>query len=200
MPITRRIHLWLGWGLSAAVFVGAADRPVSFTSDIRPVFENTCWKCHGGAIQLSKLDLRTREAALKGGQKGAAIVPGKADESRLVPPGRGTRKARHADGRQTHRRADRHHQGLDRPGRALGQRGRRGSRRPPPAVARRDADSAGGAELLGVSEAGARCRAGGRRTSRIRSIASWKRRAAKRASSRRRGPTGSRCCAAPTWT
>jgi hypothetical protein len=83
MPITRRINLWLGWGLSAAMSMGAADRPVSFTSDIRPVFENSCWKCHGAAVQLSKLDLRTRDAALKGGQRGAAIVPGKAEESRL---------------------------------------------------------------------------------------------------------------------
>jgi hypothetical protein len=34
-------------------------------------------------MQLSKLDLHTREGALKGGEKGPAIVPGKADESRL---------------------------------------------------------------------------------------------------------------------
>ena len=62
--------------------MSAADKAVSFTADIRPVFENSCWKCHGGSIQLSKLDLRTREAALKGGVKGAAIVPGKAADSR----------------------------------------------------------------------------------------------------------------------
>jgi hypothetical protein len=34
-------------------------------------------------MQLSKLDLRTLEAALKGGEKGAAIIPGKSSESRL---------------------------------------------------------------------------------------------------------------------
>ena len=71
------------WGLTAAAAIGAADAPVSFTPDIRPIFESSCWKCHGGAVQLSKLDLRTREAALKGGARGAAIVPGKAAESRL---------------------------------------------------------------------------------------------------------------------
>src|SRR3954471_7411806 len=69
--------------LFAVASLGAADKPVSFTADIRPVFESSCWKCHGGAIQLSKLDLRTREAALKGGERGAALVPGKAAESRL---------------------------------------------------------------------------------------------------------------------
>jgi hypothetical protein len=61
----------------------AADKPVSFSADIRPVFEASCWKCHGAAVQLSKLDLRTRELAIKGGQRGAAIVPGKSSESRL---------------------------------------------------------------------------------------------------------------------
>ena len=71
------------WGLAAAVSVVAADQPISFTTDVRPVLENNCWKCHGGAVQLSKLDLRSRESSLKGGTKGAAIVPGKPDESRL---------------------------------------------------------------------------------------------------------------------
>jgi hypothetical protein len=61
----------------------AADKPVSFSSDIRPIFEASCWKCHGGAVQLSKLDLRTRETALKGGERGADIAPGKAADSRL---------------------------------------------------------------------------------------------------------------------
>src|SRR5438477_11434999 len=66
-----------------AICLHAADRSVSFSADIRPVFESSCWKCHGAAIQLSKLDLRTREAALKGGERGASLVPGKAEESRL---------------------------------------------------------------------------------------------------------------------
>jgi len=60
-----------------------AQEPVSFTKDIQPILQNSCLKCHGEAMQLSKLDLRTRESALKGGEKGAAIVPGRPDESRL---------------------------------------------------------------------------------------------------------------------
>ena len=81
--LMRGLKLLLFWSLAASVSVRAADGPVSFTSDIQPVLEGSCWKCHGGAIQLSKLDLRTRDAALQGGAKGAAIVPGKAEESRL---------------------------------------------------------------------------------------------------------------------
>ena len=61
----------------------AAAGSVSFSKDIQPILQNSCWKCHGASVQLSKLDLRTREAALKGGDKGPAVIPGKAEESRL---------------------------------------------------------------------------------------------------------------------
>jgi hypothetical protein len=77
------MSLKFAWAFATVAFMGAADKPVSFSADIRPVFESSCWKCHGGAIQLSKLDLRTRDAALKGGARGAAIIPGKAEDSRL---------------------------------------------------------------------------------------------------------------------
>src|ERR1051326_1471284 len=63
--------------------MSAAAKTVSFSKDIQPILQDSCWKCHGAAIQLSKLDLRTREAALKGGEHGPAVVPGKAEESRL---------------------------------------------------------------------------------------------------------------------
>ena len=49
--------------------LAAADKPVSFSKDIQPVLENSCWKCHGSAIQLSKLDLRTREAVEAAAEK-----------------------------------------------------------------------------------------------------------------------------------
>src|SRR5215469_12476258 len=70
-------------GVAALATSPVAAQPVSFATDIRPIFETSCWKCHGGGVQLSKLDLRTRDAALRGGGHGAAIVPGKAEESRL---------------------------------------------------------------------------------------------------------------------
>src|SRR5947207_11157978 len=81
--LKRRANLLIAWAFAAVASMGAADQPVSFTADIRPVFESSCWKCHGSALQLSKLDLRTRDAALKGGERGAAIIPGKAEDSRL---------------------------------------------------------------------------------------------------------------------
>src|SRR3990170_36955 len=74
------------FGLGFAVLVATsalAQSPSEFTSAIRPILERSCWNCHGEALQLSGLDLRTRESALRGGDSGAAIVPGRAGETRL---------------------------------------------------------------------------------------------------------------------
>jgi hypothetical protein len=60
-----------------------AQQIVSFPKDVLPVLTNNCLKCHGEALQLSGLDLRSRAAMLKGGQKGPAVVPGNAEQSRL---------------------------------------------------------------------------------------------------------------------
>ena len=60
-----------------------AQSPAAFTNDIRPIMERSCWDCHGERMRRSGLDLRTREAALRGGSLGAAIVPGRAEESLL---------------------------------------------------------------------------------------------------------------------
>ena len=75
-------------GLTAAVAgfaaaAGAQTEPVTFSDHIRPIMERSCWNCHGEAAQLSDLDLSTREGALAGGTLGPALVPGRADESRL---------------------------------------------------------------------------------------------------------------------
>ena len=56
---------------------------VTFAKDIRPIFEGSCWTCHGDALQLSKFDLRTRDSALRGGEHGSDVVPGDAEHSRL---------------------------------------------------------------------------------------------------------------------
>ncbi len=66
-----------------ASVVQAQTDPITFTGHIRPIFERSCWNCHGEASQLSDLDLRTREDAIAGGTRGQALVPGRAEESRL---------------------------------------------------------------------------------------------------------------------
>ncbi len=77
-------------GLVGVVLAGAGAgaqaqtrAEITFTDHIRPIFERSCWNCHGEASQLSDLDLRTREAAVEGGARGPALVPGRAGESRL---------------------------------------------------------------------------------------------------------------------
>src|SRR2546426_12204919 len=47
-----------------------------------------CVQCHGPALQMSKLNLSTREGMLKVGDHGVALVPGNAEESlmyKLIP-------------------------------------------------------------------------------------------------------------------
>jgi len=51
--------------------------------DVRPVMEK-CFRCHGADLQMSGLDLRSRDAMLKGGKSGTAIIPGNADDSLIM--------------------------------------------------------------------------------------------------------------------
>jgi hypothetical protein len=47
------------------------------------ILKQKCLQCHGEAVRMSGLDLRTLETILKGGEKGPAIVPGNAEASLL---------------------------------------------------------------------------------------------------------------------
>ena len=61
----------------------AAQPTVTFATDIQPILEKNCLSCHGDAMQMSKFDLRSREAAMSGGAHGMVIVPGNAEASKL---------------------------------------------------------------------------------------------------------------------
>ncbi len=60
-----------------------ASPQISFEKDVRPVLERSCLSCHGEGTPSGRLDLRTRESAIKGGARGSDIVPGDAAASRL---------------------------------------------------------------------------------------------------------------------
>ncbi len=62
----------------------AANRQVDFVQDIRPIFETRCYGCHGGKKQEAQFRLDTKSVALKGGELGPAIVPGKSADSLLI--------------------------------------------------------------------------------------------------------------------
>ncbi|MFN3325452.1 MAG: PSD1 and planctomycete cytochrome C domain-containing protein [Bryobacteraceae bacterium] len=51
--------------------------------EAKAVIEAKCAGCHGDRVRMSDLDLRDRDAMLKGGQRGPAIVPGDAEASLL---------------------------------------------------------------------------------------------------------------------
>jgi WD40 repeat protein len=56
-------------------------RPVSFEKDIRDIFELNCVACHYEGGAESRLVVENASGMLKGGKRGAGIVPGKPDES-----------------------------------------------------------------------------------------------------------------------
>ena len=62
----------------------ALARQVDFASDIKPIFEANCYKCHGPEKQKSAFRLDVKAVALKGGEKGQDILPGKSSESPLI--------------------------------------------------------------------------------------------------------------------
>jgi len=62
----------------------AADRKIDFVRDVRPLFEQRCWPCHGSELQESGLRLDRRAAMLQGGDLGKVVVPGDSAASRLI--------------------------------------------------------------------------------------------------------------------
>jgi mono/diheme cytochrome c family protein len=68
-----------------AVRSPAAEGPLTFERDVRPVFKAYCFECHGGGETLKgKLDLRLRRSVVKGGKSGPALVPHEAAKSLLL--------------------------------------------------------------------------------------------------------------------
>ena len=61
-----------------------AAEPIRFDVDIRPLFTAHCVKCHGPARQEGGLRFDLRSAALRGGDGGPLLVPGKPAESEFL--------------------------------------------------------------------------------------------------------------------
>src|SRR5438445_2288273 len=62
----------------------SAKRSIDFVKDIQPILEKSCFECHAGTKARGELQLDTREHALKGGESGPALIPGKSADSLLV--------------------------------------------------------------------------------------------------------------------
>jgi hypothetical protein len=61
-----------------------APGPVDFERDVRPLFAERCYTCHGGEKQKGGLRLDRKAEALAGGDSGKVIVPGQSAESLLI--------------------------------------------------------------------------------------------------------------------
>ena len=57
---------------------------VTYATDIKPIFDNSCVKCHSGDKPKARLKLDTREGALKGSHDGKVITPGDSAKSILI--------------------------------------------------------------------------------------------------------------------
>lgn len=64
-----------GWGTEPGL-PSAVSRRVSFVADVQPLLVSRCLICHGPEKQEGGLRFDRRDAALKGGDSGPAIVPG----------------------------------------------------------------------------------------------------------------------------
>jgi len=62
----------------------AAKKGLSYDSDVKPILEKSCFKCHTGDRPKSKYRMDSREGAIKGGSEGQAIKPGKSVESPMI--------------------------------------------------------------------------------------------------------------------
>ncbi len=62
----------------------STKKGVTYDKDIKPIFDASCFKCHGAEKQKGKLRLDSLAATLKGGENGKSVIPGKSAESTLV--------------------------------------------------------------------------------------------------------------------
>jgi mono/diheme cytochrome c family protein len=70
------------------------SKTLRFETNILPLFQAKCLRCHGEKGRKGELDLRSLAGVMKGGESGQVVVPGKPDKSllyekvhdRLMPP------------------------------------------------------------------------------------------------------------------
>jgi mono/diheme cytochrome c family protein len=81
-------------GVSSFVFAADVDTSklpapstktgVTYATDIKPIFDASCIKCHGAQKPKAKLRLDSLEGILKGSENGKVVEAGKSEKSVLV--------------------------------------------------------------------------------------------------------------------
>lgn len=83
------------WPLAACLSLGATEvditklppatsERIDYDRDIKPLFEASCFRCHGPERPKSGFSLDNRNSALRGGKNGIDIVPGESARSLLI--------------------------------------------------------------------------------------------------------------------
>jgi ankyrin repeat protein len=70
--------------VSAQTRVSAPITKIDFEKDVQPILSQKCFSCHGEQVQQSGLRLDRRQQAMRGGDYGPVIIPGKSAESKLI--------------------------------------------------------------------------------------------------------------------
>ncbi len=82
MTVPTRFRLAVPAGLVLlSALRPSASAEVDFVTQVKPLLEEKCLSCHRPDSKKGKLDISTREAAMKGGSEGVSIVPGAPDAS-----------------------------------------------------------------------------------------------------------------------
>lgn len=69
---------------STAVAQTPDARSVSFTNDVKPILQVACVRCHARGNDKGGFSIETRDAMLRGGDTGPAVVPGRSADSYLI--------------------------------------------------------------------------------------------------------------------
>ena len=77
-----RTSTLIALALTSASFASAAEAvKADFNQHIKPIFEAACIHCHSEKNDKGDLRMDTKEALIKGGENGTALVPGDPDKS-----------------------------------------------------------------------------------------------------------------------
>src|SRR5271154_6006037 len=61
-----------------------ASHPIDFKSEIKPILEASCVKCHGRGRSRGGFEIDSRQSLLKGGDTGPGAVAGKSADSLII--------------------------------------------------------------------------------------------------------------------
>ncbi len=90
----KKSLLWIGlaaFALTVSALAEPAKLPpasekagITYATDIKPIFDTSCIKCHSGRRPKARLHLDSLEGVLKGSKDGKVVLPGEPRKSPLV--------------------------------------------------------------------------------------------------------------------